>query len=43
MKKHLSWYIKGMSQASQTRQKFFAAASTAELIAVIDEYQASPL
>jgi nifR3 family TIM-barrel protein len=38
MKKHLAWYVKGLPQASVTRQKFFAARSSLELERILDEY-----
>ncbi|MBN1577452.1 MAG: tRNA dihydrouridine synthase DusB [Chitinispirillaceae bacterium] len=37
MKKHVSWYIKGMAGASSWRDRIFRSSSTGELEAVINE------
>jgi tRNA-dihydrouridine synthase B len=37
MKKHVSWYIKGMPGAAQWRDRIFRASATGELEAVVEE------
>jgi tRNA-dihydrouridine synthase B len=37
MKKHVAWYLKGMTGAAQWRDRIFRATSTGELISVIEE------
>ena len=43
MKKHISWYIKGMPGASLLRDRIFRAESTAQLEAAVEQTFSTPL